>query len=208
PLVGLPGRIGPSVVEQGSHPGPLSFYLLAVPYRLLGSSAWAMQAGAALLNLAAIGAAVAVAARRGGTRLALAVAAVVAVLVIGYGVAALVEPWNPYLPLMWWVVFLLAAWSVAVGDVAMLPVAVFAGSLCAQTHVPYAGMVAGVGAVAAAAAAVAWRRAGPGSELRRATARWGAGALVLAAVLWAPPLVDQATNDPGNLRRLYDHLAT
>ncbi|HEX6416884.1 MAG TPA: hypothetical protein VFZ77_00250 [Acidimicrobiales bacterium] len=208
PLIGLPGRIGPSIPEQGSHPGPLSFYLLASLYRMLGSTAWAMQAGTAVLNLAAIGAAVAVAARRGGTRLALAVAALVAVLVAGYGVAALVEPWNPYLPLMWWVVFLLAAWSVACGDAAVLPVAVFAGSLCAQTHVPYVGLVAGVGVVAGAAAVVAWRQAGPDSDLRRSTARWGAAALVLAAVLWAPPLVDQATNDPGNLRRIYDHLAT
>ena len=39
PLIGLPGRIGPSLAEQGSHPGPLSFYLLAPLYRLFGSSA-------------------------------------------------------------------------------------------------------------------------------------------------------------------------
>ncbi len=32
PLIGLQGRIGPT----GSHPGPLSFYLLAPVYRLLG----------------------------------------------------------------------------------------------------------------------------------------------------------------------------
>ena len=29
PLIGLPGRIGTTLAEQGSHPGPLSFYLLA-----------------------------------------------------------------------------------------------------------------------------------------------------------------------------------
>ena len=38
--------------------------------------------------------------------------------------------------------------------------------------------------------------------------RWGAVALALAGVLWAPPLIDQAINDPGNLARIYDHLAT
>ena len=43
PLIGLPGRIG-TLAEQGSHPGPLSFYALAPFYRLFGSSAWAMQA--------------------------------------------------------------------------------------------------------------------------------------------------------------------
>ena len=41
PLIGLPGRIG-NFPEQGSHPGPLSFYLLAPTYRLLGSTSWAL----------------------------------------------------------------------------------------------------------------------------------------------------------------------
>ena len=44
PLIGLPGRIG-TYPDQGSHPGPLSFYLLAPTYRLLGSSSWALEAG-------------------------------------------------------------------------------------------------------------------------------------------------------------------
>ena len=208
PLIGLPGRIGPSLAEQGSHPGPLSFYLLAVPYRLGGSSAWAMQAGTVLLNMAAIATALWLATRRGGTRLAVAVSAVAALLVSGYGVAALAEPWNPYLPLMWWVVLLLAVWSVACDDVAMLPVAVFAGTLCAQTHVPYLGLAAGMGVIAAVLAALAWRRAPRGSPGRRRVLGWGAAALALAAVLWAPPVIDQVINEPGNLRRIYDHLAT
>ena len=208
PLIGLPGRIGPSLAEQGSHPGPLSFYLLAPPYRLLGSSAWAMQAATVLLDLVALGLALVLAARRGGIRLAVAVAALAALLVSGYGVSALTEPWNPYLPLLWWFVLLLAVWSVTCDDVAMLPVVVFAGTLCAQTHVPYLALAAGFGAVTVVAAVVTWRRAGPGSALRRRTVRWGAVALALAVLLWVPPIVDQATNEPGNLRRIYDHLAT
>ena len=39
PLIGLPGRIG-TFPDQGSHPGPLSFYALAPAYRLFGSSAF------------------------------------------------------------------------------------------------------------------------------------------------------------------------
>ena len=50
PLIGLQGRIGP----DGSHPGPLSFYLLAPVYRLLGSSAFALQVSTAVLHLAAV----------------------------------------------------------------------------------------------------------------------------------------------------------
>lgn len=208
PLIGLPGRIGPTLLEQGSHPGPLSFYLLAPLYRLFGSSPWAMQAATAVLNIVAVAAGLAVARRRGGTRLVVAVAGLMALLMAGYGIAVLIEPWNPYMPLLWWVVFLLAVWSVACGDVAMLPVVIFAGSFCAQTHVPYLGLTLGVGAIAVVAAAWAWRRAAAGSDARRQARRWGTVALVLAGMLWTPPLVDQAINDPGNLERIYDHLAT
>ena len=46
PLIGLPGRIG-TLAQQGSHPGPLSFYSLAPFYRLFGSSSWALEAATA-----------------------------------------------------------------------------------------------------------------------------------------------------------------
>ncbi len=208
PLIGLPGRIGPSLAEQGSHPGPLSFYLLTPLYRGLGSSSWAMQAATVALNLVALGAALAVAARRGGVRLVVAVGALLMLLTSGYGLTVLTQPWNPYLPLLWWIVLLLAVWSVACDDLAMLPVAVFAASVCAQTHVPYLGLALGLGALTVLTMALAWRRAAPGSDDRRRAARWGAASLALGVVLWLPPLVDQATNDPGNLRAIADHLGT
>ena len=208
PLIGLPGRIGPSLAEQGSHPGPLSFYVLTPFYRLFGSSAWAMQAATVVINLAALGTALLIALRRGGTRLAIAVAALLVVLVSGYGLTMLTQPWNPYLPLLWWVVLLLAVWSVACGDLAMLPVAVFAASFCAQTHVPYLGLAAGLGVLTIVMVALAWRGAARGSPERRSIVRWTGGSLVLAVALWVPPLVDQAVNDPGNLRAVYDHLVT
>jgi hypothetical protein len=208
PLIGLPGRIGPSLAEQGSHPGPLSFYLLTPFYRLFGSSAWGMQAGTVVLNLAALGTALLIAVRRGGVRLGIAVAALLVVLISGYGLTMLTQPWNPYLPLLWWVVLLLAVWSVACHDVAMLPVAVFAASFCAQTHVPYLGLAAGLGVLTIVVLALAWRGAPAGSAARRSISRWTAASLVLAVALWVPPLVDQAINDPGNLRAVYDHLVT
>ncbi len=208
PLIGLPGRIGPRLEEQGSHPGPLSFYLLAPVYRLFGSSAWAMLVGAVTLNLAAMGSALAIAVRRGGARLGVGVAAVLLLLLAGYGPALLTQPWNPYIPLLWWVVLLLAVWAVTCGDVAMLPVAVFAATLCSQTHVSYLGLVAVVGVVAIVGAVVAWRRAPSGSPERRTVVRWSAVSLAIALALWLPPLVDQVVHDPGNMRAIADHLAT
>jgi hypothetical protein len=208
PLIGLPGRIGPSLAEQGSHPGPLSFYLLTPLYRLFGSSAWAMQASTVVLNLAAVGTALVIGVRRGGARVGIAVATLLVFLVSGYGLTMLTQPWNPYLPLLWWVVLMLAVWSVACGDLAMLPVAVFAASFCAQTHVPYLGLVAGLAILTIITLAWLWWSARRGSPARRTVARWTTWSLVLAVALWIPPLVDQALHDPGNLRAVYDHLAT
>jgi len=42
PLLGLAGRIGP-FGHQGSHPGPLSFYVMWPVYALFGSTAWGME---------------------------------------------------------------------------------------------------------------------------------------------------------------------
>src|SRR4051812_39171118 len=202
PLIGLPGRIG-RFPEQGSHPGPLSFYALWPTWKLLGSSPWAMQVGALVLNAVAAGASIIVANRRGGLRLAIALTALLALLMGGYGIETLAEPWNPYLPLLWWLLALLCAWSVLEGDLPLLPVAVFASSIAAQTHVPYLGLCLGIGAVIVVGLALRWRR--KEGDDRRAIARWSLIALALAALLWSPLVVDQLTNEPGNLTMLWRH---
>ena len=204
PLIGLPGRIG-TLAEQGSHPGPLSFYALAPTYRLLGSSAWALQVAAALVHVVAMGVALAIAGRRGGRTLVLVVGVGLALLTAGYGGGALTEPWNPYLPLLWWVVALLAVWSVLCGDLPMLPVAVLAGSFCAQTHIPYLGLALGLGGLAVVGAVIAWAQA---ADRRRDVVRWLAAALALGAVLWLPPTIDQVRRDPGNYRTLVEHFTS
>lgn len=206
PLIGLPGRIGGFDANRGSHPGPLSFWLLAPTYRLLGSSAWAMEAGTVLLHGIATSCALWLGRRRGGTVLMLGVAAMLALLMRSYGAEVLTQPWNPYLPVLWWTVLMLAVWCVLCRDIVALPVAVFAASFCAQTHVPYVGLTGGLGLVALAGAAVAFRR-GNGDERRRIL-RWGAASLALAVVLWSPALVDQAVKEPGNLSILVDHFAS
>lgn len=202
PLIGLPGRIG-TLEEQGSHPGPLSFYLLAPTYRLLGSSAWALQAAAVVLNVAAMATALLIVRVRGGLRAVLGVAAILATLNLAYGLSVLTEPWNPYMPLLWWVVFLLAAWSVSLGDWRVLPVAAFAATLCAQTHLPYLGLcgVIGVGALAVGLMTT-WRDV----DRRRAGIRWMLVAAAVVAVLWSPLVVDEVTRDPGNITQLREHM--
>lgn len=203
PLIGLPGRIG-EFPDQGSHPGPFNFWLLAPGYRLFGSTAWAMEASTALLQTLWIGVALWIGHRRAGRNGVIVVAFVVALLVRGYGLTVLTQPWNPYLPLIAWVVVLLAAWSVVSGDHAMLIPLAVAASFAAQTHIPYLVIAGGLGAGAAVLVALRWirqRRAGESAGLPRAL-------LITAAVftmLSLPIFADQVRRRPGNITRLLDH---
>lgn len=207
PLIGLAGRIGPYGADGGSHPGPLSFYAMWPLHRLSGGTAFGLHAAAVALDVAAISLAIWIARRRGGAALVLATAATLAVLMHAYGAYLLTLPWNPYLPVLWWFVFLLAVWSVVLDDLPMLPVAVLAGSFAMQTHIPYLGLVGGMGAATVLwLAARAYRRRGDPS-FRRALVRHGLGALALFAVLWAPPVVDEIVHEPGNLTTIRDHFA-
>lgn len=197
PLIGLPGRIG-EYPNQGSHPGPLSFYLLAPTYRLLGSSSWALEVSAIVVHAAAAVTALWIGRRRGGAIGIVAVAALLAVVIRGYGQILLTQPWNPYLPLLAWIVVLLAVWSVLAGDSLMLVPLVVAASFCAQTHVPY---LVSCAALTIAALIYVARRPGPGR--RHAGIAGGVG-----VALWLPPLIDQVVHDPGNIRKLLDHFST
>lgn len=204
PLIGLVGRIGP-LGRQGSHPGPISFWALWPVYRVFGASSWAMQVSTVALHLLAMGTALWIAYRRAGVRLMIAVAVVLAVLTHAYGALTLTQPWNPYLPLLFFLVFLLALWSVFARDVPMLPIAVVAGSLCAQTEVAFTGLVAGLGVFTVALASwTAYRRRTNRAVLRRYLV-WLAVAAGVAVVVWTPPVIDQIVHDPGNLSVLSDY---
>jgi hypothetical protein len=213
PLIGLPGRIG-EYPDQGSHPGPLSFYLLAPPYRLLGSSSWALEAATVVIHGAAIAVALWIGHRRLGWPGVAAVGLLMALVVRGYGQLPLTQPWNPYLPLIAWLVVLLATWSVLVGDTWMLVPLVVAASYCAQTHVPYLPL--GVGMVALALGSVLWRRYrsgtpdGRGPEDPAAPSPWRAVTVAagVGVMLWLPPVADQIRRRPGNIRQLLDHFGS
>ena len=203
PLLGLVGRIG-TEEHVGSHPGPLAFYVMAPVYRLLGSTSWAYQAASLWHHGLAVAVAVVLGYRRARLPGAAAVAALLAVVIQGYGMATLTEPWNPYLPVLWFVVCVVATWSVVAGDRPMLLVAVLAASICTQTHVPYLAVSAsllGLGAVACVVGdRAAWRRG----------LAWFGAATVLGLLLWSPPLIEQVrpAEAPGNLTVLVDHFGT
>jgi hypothetical protein len=207
PLIGLGGRIGDFGPRRGSHPGPLSFYVLSPVYRLFGATPTGLLVATAASNLAAVACTLWLVGRRAGRAAVLGTAVVLAALAAGYGKSVLLIPWNPHLPVLWWVAFVLAAWSVTCDDWRAFPVVVFAGTFGLQTHVPYAVIIGTVSATTAVIVTARWRRS-RGTEPPSGRRRWLIGGLVLGALLWAPPVIDQLTAEDGNLAKLVRHFSS
>lgn len=206
PLVGAAGRINADDGTQGNHPGPLMFWATWPAYKVLGGSSWAFEAATALVNVAGLAAAVALVARRVGRATTLWFGAVTLVLVGGYGLDALSQPWNPWVALVPFTVLVLATWSVLDGTRWPLVLAVAAASYALQGHVGYAPLVPPL--VLVATIALAWRERPRGPDDRVAALRRLAPipvAVVVGVLLWSGPLVDLVRHDPSNVDILVEH---
>jgi len=201
PLLGPFSRFG------WSHPGPLMFWLLAPAYRMLGSTASAGLAAAALQNAVVVVGIGLVAHRLGGRRFLLVTSLCVAALCRSLGGELLASTWNPWLTLLPFALFLLLAWGVSLGDRTLVPWSVAVGSFLIQTHVAYLPLIAALGAWGAAWLAVgavrARRRGDDGWAAQRRSLLRAAGlSALVGGLLWIGPLIEQATRDPGNARIL------
>jgi hypothetical protein len=161
-----------------------------------------MQVSDGVLNILAMGAVVWMATRRGGLHLALAVTVMLGVLAAAFG-SALLDPWNAYLPVVWWITFLVAIWCVLCDDLALLPVAVFTGSFCAQTHASYLGLVPGLLIVAVLVALFRVHGHAEAGAVARFF-RWVTIAAAVGGIVWLPPVIDEIKGSPGNLSVVRD----
>ncbi|QYG93017.1 hypothetical protein HC251_11625 [Iamia sp. SCSIO 61187] len=205
PLVGAAGRIVADDGTQGNHPGPLMFWTTWPLYRLLGGSSWAFAAATALVNAAGLAASVAVVARRGGRAVTLGWGAVALVMVGGFGLDAVSQPWNPWVALVPFLLLLLSCWAVLDGDRWPLVLAVAGGSYALQGHAGYAPLVPPLLLLATVVLVVRERprdRADVGAAARRLAPL--PVAVLVGLVLWSGPLVDAVTNDPSNVRILLE----
>jgi hypothetical protein len=176
PLVGVYSRYG------WNHPGPMMFWLYALPYRLLGQSFAGMILAASLLNAASVGGAVALAWRRGRVVLAAVVVVPLALVVHTLGPALLRDPWNPWVTVLPFGLLVVATWAAVEGDRAALPVVAVVGSFLSQTHigfVPLVGLLAVVATV--------------GFLARRGDRRPVLIGLAVLVLCWSPVLVHVAT---------------
>jgi hypothetical protein len=179
-------------------PGPLLYWLLAIPARLLGATS--LPVWMAIVNLACLFGALALARRRGGLGLMAATAVLVPVMCRSLPGETFHDIWNPATVLMPFLLTCFVVWSVAIGEYRLAPLMVLLLSFLVQTHSTYALPGLGLLAIAAAGLATGWHA---GTVDRRAAARWGWAAAVVGALCWVAPIVDQLAGS-GNLGALVD----
>jgi hypothetical protein len=188
PMTGAYSRMG------WDHPGPAQWYYLTGVYLLLGKSTVALSVAAILWQLAMVVVAWWTARRRD---------ALLGWLVLLGGVAALwvlrssdvALPWNPLVGAVGVLTLVVLGWDCALGGrlgaLLMLPL----GSFLAQSHLGYVPVVAAVCALALAL--LLWhRRTAPSPT---GGLRWLAAGTGAAVAMWALPVLQQLTHDPGNL---------
>jgi hypothetical protein len=131
---------------------------------------------------------------------------VTAALCWSMGSEILVEPWQPHAMLLPFLLFLFLVWSTSCGEHGDLPWLVGVGSLIVQTHVSYAFLIPvllGWAVVGLALTIRTRRRQGDPGPSGAALRRTVVVALVVGALCWSQPVVEQLFGDgEGNLTRL------
>jgi hypothetical protein len=198
--------LGPGSRDGWYHPGPALFYVLVLPYRLLGSSGAALSAGALLINGTSVLGMAVVARRRGGAALALSTLVACSLLLRALGPEFLSLPWNAYITVLPYGLLLFLTWTMVCGDRWALPLAVFVTCFLVETHIGYVVLAVpllGLGTAWLVASAVTDRRGdGPGPGRLRQLVRPGLLAGAIGTVMWIPPVLEQFQDGEGNLGRV------
>ncbi|MEZ5178397.1 MAG: hypothetical protein R2746_08955 [Acidimicrobiales bacterium] len=200
PLLGMISTGGASLDDpELHHPGPLELYLLS-PFAHVGRQPVpGVTVAAVAVGVVALGALGWALLRLGGPGLAGAGLVAAGLVLWGLGGDVPASVWNPFVVAVPFAAFLALAVAAAGRRPGLLPWMLAAASFVMQTHLSYVGQVGLVSAWVLAV--VAWRlRRDP--ELGPDRARLAAWSVGVVAVLWAPPLWQQATGSPGNLGQI------
>lgn len=225
PLVGAAGRIVSDTGFQGSHPGPSLWVAMLPVYLIGGSSSDALLAAAASVHIASIAVILLLAHRRGGRVLTWSMAIVIAAVVRSAGTDFMIEPWNPWLALLPFIVFMFLIFDLvdeilwrnrhpAPGssrNLFTLAAAIAVGSHCVQSHAGYALLVVPPLALALLFSTAQSVRDGADPDVRRRWWRRSSPILVATGTtffVWLPPFLDQMRRTPGNLTILLQHFGS
>lgn len=225
PLVGAAGRIVSDSGFQGSHPGPSLWFAMLPVYLIGGRSSDALMASAASVHLLSVAAVIFLARRRGGWMFAGLSALVLLAVVRSSGTDFMIEPWNPWLALLPFAVFVFLVAEVLAPnhtngspedspsrglDSAFLVLAVVVGSHCVQSHAGYVLLVVppiGVMILVQTIRRFRLRRSNGSPSPSGLLGPTLVGA-VTALLMWSPALLDQIRRRPGNLSILWQHFGS
>jgi hypothetical protein len=190
PLVGPHSTSSLLIGQPVASPGPMLFWLLAIPVRL-GTVAPAIAMG--IVNTAAVIGIVMLARRRGGDALMLATAAGVAAACASLEAPIFHGLWGPSAAVLPFTLLIFLAWSLACGEHRLLPLTALVASFAVQAHLTY--VLPGAAILAVALAFLAASRPGIGR-------RWLLATLAVVAVCWSLPLAEEVVHRPGNAERI------
>lgn len=210
PLVGYWISLGPTHASSVTYGlGPVPYWLLSAPVRIdpPQGALW----GAALIFVIVIALCIEAAWSVGQWVAAAVGSAAVCMLFITWPDLVLNPVWNPWMGAVLFMAVIATAWATACGRMGWWPVVVALASIDAQCYMAFAAPAIGLAIVSALLGiAVRWRsaatQAGPAIHTPvRSGIRWkwlvvGFGIGVIA---WIPPIVQQFTNNPGNLTLLW-----
>ncbi len=204
PLVGLHSDVSALTHHAVYSLGPMLFWLLSVPARVASPGSLAFTMG--LANTAAIVGVVVLARRRGGRILMFITAGAVVLMSRSLAPEILHDVWNPSAGLFPFTLLIFLSWSLACGEYRLLPLTVLVASFVAQCQLAFVPPSLAALAVGLAGLFVALRgrartnrsAAGPRPGSGRAWP-WMLAALLVAAICWAPPAIDQIEGSQGNL---------
>ena len=195
PLVGQATQL-----RNGAYdPGPLQYWLLAIPVHLdpRAGVVW----GAALCCMVAASLAIEAAWSAFGVFGGLAASGIIVGTVAWQSLIAVEPEWNPWFGVMFFLATLATGLAVLSGRRRWWPVLVVTASVAAQAHLMFA--------LASAALVLVALVAGVADTIRaRAGYWWAVFGLMAGAACWIAPFIQQITGRPGNLRMLIGSLGT
>ena len=201
PLVGAYSTASALTGVDTYSPGPLLYWLLAIPARLPGF--WALPTTIAFLNGACVAATVLLARRRGGPTLMVVTAASMMVLYSSLPTDLANDIWAPSAPVLPFALLVIVGWSIACGDVFLLPLAVVLVSFTSQGHLAYLLPGLSILAVAGAGLILCMRMTDttpPAVASRYPVSRSVLLAGLAAVVCWSFPVLDQILGWAGKPR--------
>jgi len=204
PLVGLHSDVSSLTHHAVYSLGPLLFWLLALPARIASPGSLAFTMG--LVNAAAIVGVVILARRRAGRTLMFMTAVAVVLMARSLAPELLHDVWNPAAGLFPFTLLIFLCWSLGCGEYRLAPLTVIVASFVVQCQLAFAPPSLGVlGAGLAGLVVWLWsRRSAPdaGIASRPRLWPWALATLLVTAVCWAAPVIDQVNGRPGNLTEI------